>query len=83
MNKEINLFSQSLQTSEQPGKIIAPFQSIKQAVKITGCSEHFLREGVKSGNIPHLKNGTKYLINVPALLAQLDEISKVGGVLEQ
>lgn len=56
--------------------IMPPFQSIKQAVRTTGCSEHFLRDGVKAGRIPHIRNGAKYLINCPALLAQLDEMSK-------
>ena len=60
--------------------IIPPFQSIKQAVKTTGCSEHYLRDGVKAGRIPHIRNGAKYLGNVPALLEQLNEMSKAGGV---
>lgn len=60
--------------------IVPPFQSIKQAVKTTGCSEHYLRDGVKAGRIPHIRNGSKYLIDCPALLDQLHEMSKVGGV---
>lgn len=60
--------------------IVPPFQTIKQTVKTVGCSEHFLRDGVKAGRIPHIRNGAKYLLNVPALLNQLNEMSKVGGV---
>lgn len=81
MIKEINLFTHSCPPTEQANTLIPPFQPIKQAVKTTGCSEHFLRAGVKSGSIPHVRNGIKYLINVPALLAQLDEQSKVGGLI--
>lgn len=48
-----------------------PFQSIAAASRSTGLSVYFLRNGVKSGDIPHIKSGAKYLVNVPALLRQL------------
>lgn len=48
-----------------------PFQRIPQACATTGLSQHFLREGCKAGTVPHIKSGSSYLINVPALLRQL------------
>lgn len=49
-----------------------PFQSIRDAVKTTGLSGYFLRKGCKGGSVPHIKSGTKYLINIPALLRKPD-----------
>ena len=47
------------------------FQKIKEACKTTGLSQFFLRNACKAGTIPHIKSGTVYYINVPALLRQL------------
>lgn len=49
----------------------APFQKIKDACKVTGLSQYYLRSGCKDGTIPHIKSGTVYLINIPALLKKL------------
>lgn len=48
-----------------------PFQKIPVASKTTGLSQYFLRQGCKDGSIPHIKSGTVYLVNVPALLKKL------------
>ena len=48
-----------------------PFQGIAQACKTTGLSMYYLRKGCRDGSIPHVKSGTVYLVNVPALLKQL------------
>ena len=58
----------------------APFMKIKDAVKATGLSAYFLRNGCKDGSVPHVIRGTAYLINVPALLEQMDEESRRGCV---
>lgn len=50
----------------------APFQRIPAACRITGLSQTFLRKGCKAGEIPHVRAGTTYLVNVPALLRQLE-----------
>lgn len=50
---------------------MVPFLNIKDACTVTGLSQHYLRAGCKSGDIPHIKSGSKYLINVPALLHKL------------
>lgn len=48
-----------------------PFQKIAEASKTTGLSQYFLRNGCKDGSVPHIKSGTTYLVNVPALLKKL------------
>lgn len=50
---------------------MTPFQKIPEACRSTGLSQFFLRRGCKDGSIPHIKSGTTYYINVPALLEQL------------
>ena len=49
-----------------------PYQKIPEACKTTGLSQYFLRQGCKNGTIPHVKSGTVYMINVPALLRKLN-----------
>lgn len=44
---------------------------INEAAKVIGLSSFFIRKGCKDGTIPHIKSGTVYLVNVPALLRQL------------
>ena len=53
-------------------KQIAPFQKIPEASRVTGLSQFFLRRGCKDGTVPHVMSGTTYMVNVPALLRQLD-----------
>jgi hypothetical protein len=56
------------------------FQPIKQAVKTTGLSEWYLRQALKNGTLPHIRTGSKVLVNVPRLLAELDEQSSHSQV---
>lgn len=51
--------------------IVPPFQKIAEASKTTGLSQYYLRNGCRDGSVPHIKSGTVYLINVPALLKNL------------
>lgn len=48
-----------------------PYQKIPEACRTTGLSQYFLRQGCKSGSVPHIKSGSTYYINVPALLEKL------------
>lgn len=48
-----------------------PFLKIKDAVRVTGLSAYYLRNGCKDGSVPHVCSGGVYYINVPALLRQL------------
>ena len=50
---------------------IPPFLSIERACEVTGLSQYYLRNGCRSGEVPHVKSGRVYLINVPALLRKL------------
>lgn len=56
------------------------FQPIKEAVKTTGLSEWYLRQALKAGTLPHIRTGSKVLVNVPRLLAELDEQSSHSSV---
>lgn len=51
------------------------FQPIKEVVKTTGLSEWYLRQALKAGTLPHIRSGSKILVNVPLLLAELDKQS--------
>lgn len=55
-----------------------PFMKIKDACKATGLSQYFLRKGCIDGTIPCVKSGKVYMVNVPALLRKLSDISGAG-----
>lgn len=59
-----------------------PFQKIAEACKTTGLSQYFLRQGCKTGTIPHVKSGGVYYINIPALLRQLGAAEEVSGCVQ-
>lgn len=57
------------------------FQKIPEASETTGLSQTFLRMGCRDGSIPHIRSGSTYYVNIPALLEQLDAQSRgVEGV---
>ncbi len=56
-----------------------PFQTIKEACKTTGLSQHYLREGCKSGSVPHITSGMKYYVNIPALIEKLSRGDSGGS----
>lgn len=56
-----------------------PFQKINEACKTTGLSAYFLRQGCKAGYVPHIKSGSTYFINIPALLRSLDAGNEKEG----
>lgn len=47
------------------------YAKIREAVKITGLSAYYLRNGCRSGEIPCVRSGSTYYINIPALLQKL------------
>ena len=49
-----------------------PYKNILEASAASGLSQSYLRKGCKDGTIPHIRIGTKYMINLPALYDQLD-----------
>ena len=48
------------------------FKTIRQVAAIGILPEHRLRTLVKEGRCPGIYSGTRFLINVPALAAQLE-----------
>ena len=52
------------------------YMSIRETAKYTGLSEYYLRN---MKNKPGLKSGNKFLVNVPALLEQLEQESERAG----
>lgn len=56
-----------------------PFLKIADAAMVTGLSQYYLRQGCKAGTIPHIKSGSVYFVNVPALLRELGADSNTAG----
>lgn len=52
------------------------FAKLKDACTVTGLSMFFLRQGCKDGSVPHIRSGSTYYVNLPALLEMLDEQSR-------
>lgn len=59
------------------GRDFVPFQPIKEACRTTGLSQYYLRRGCQDGTIPHVMTGSKYMVDVPALLDKLRKGSEV------
>lgn len=59
----------------------APCQSASDACRSTGLSRYYLRKGCKDGTVPHIKSGTVYFVDVPALLEKLrcEATEQIGG----
>lgn len=56
-----------------------PFQKIADAATITGLSQYYLRQGCRDGSVPHIKSGSVYFVNIPALLRKLGVESDTAG----
>lgn len=56
----------------------APFQSPRNAAIISGLSVAYIREGCKSGKIPHIRVGVDYRVNMPRFLDLLEKESQVN-----
>lgn len=52
------------------------FMSIREVARTGLISEHYLRLMVKKGECPCIRSGKKVLINMPALLEKLEEMSR-------
>ncbi len=53
----------------------ATFQSVRGAAEITGLSRNYILQELQKGNIPHIRVGKDYRINMPLFLAQLESSS--------
>ena len=60
---------------ESAQEITKRFQAIEETSEQLGLSVYYLRQGIKSGWIPHIRCGNKAMINVPKLLEILDNMS--------
>ena len=56
-------------------EITKRFLTIEETAEKTGLSVYFLRQGIKSGWIPHIRCGCKAMINFPKLIEILDSES--------
>ena len=54
----------------------ATYQTIPQASRTTGLSQHFFRGLKARGELPHLMSGNTTLVNVPELRKQLLGVNK-------
>ena len=52
------------------------FYSVTEVQRITGLSKHVIRNGIKSGKVPYIKSGNKYLINYPKYAEILNQESE-------
>ena len=66
----------SIMTNKQ---IIPLFLPIKEAAAFTHMSQFFIRKGVKTGKIKHMRSGNKIYIHIPALLETLDTMCGVNS----
>ena len=57
--------------------------NIKDSAAYSGCSEYYIRNGIKNGTIPHIRSGNKYLINVPLWIEQLNEQSRKATTVNE
>lgn len=65
-----------MNTNSNTQNLSAPYQNIQTAAYISGLSQFAIRNGVKAGTIPHLRQGRKYLVHVPSLLEMMEQAAK-------
>lgn len=65
------------------GSDVLPYVSVREAVRITGLSERFIRDGVRACRIPHIMAGKKAMIAIHAFLEQLDAEARANGGREE
>lgn len=51
---------------------------IREAVEITGLSEYYFRRHLETGEIPAIRTGNKWMINIETLLEKL-QVTAQGG----
>lgn len=64
---------------ERPVENVSPYQKIPDACKTLGLSQYSIRKGCKAGTIPHVMNGNRYMIDIPAYreLLRKESMSKL------
>lgn len=51
------------------------FQTIAETSRTTGLSQYYIRCGCRGGTVPHIKSGSKFMVNVPLLIEQMNRQS--------
>lgn len=68
---------------EEPKKAEQPqvhtLVPVREAVEITGLSEYYLRQKLKTGEIPAIRSGNKWLIHIETLLDMLRDSAQGGS----
>ena len=57
--------------------LVDRLMTVKQTVKYSGLPENMLRNWIKQGRCPGIRNGNRFLINVDMLERQIQEESVV------
>lgn len=57
----------------------APFQTIRQVAKTGLISEHYLRLRLKQSGLPGFYVGTRFMVDVAALVETLHNESRTNG----
>ena len=55
---------------------IKKYVSVRKAVEITGLSEFFIRNSIRTGRVPVIKSGKKFMINLDKLNEYLARMEK-------
>ena len=56
---------------------MTPFQTIREAVRLTGLSERYMRKLHHDGKLPHVMSGNRVLVNVPKLMEMMDRLCSI------
>ena len=56
---------------------VTPFVTIREAVRLTGLSERYVRRLHHEGKLPHVMSGNRVLVNVPKLMEMMDRLCSV------
>lgn len=56
---------------------ITPFQTIREAVRLTGLSERYMRQLHHEGKLPHVMSGNRVMVNVPKLMEMMDRLCSI------
>lgn len=54
------------------------FRTIRQTAALGILPEHRLRQMQKQGQLPGIKSGNRFLVNVEALIETLEQMSRVN-----
>ncbi len=57
---------------------VTPFLTIREAVKLIGLSERYVRKLHHEGKLPHVMSGNRALVNVPKLMEMMDRLCSVS-----